>query len=70
MISGPWSHGKEAEKHYDAILKTQPERSPNAFDPDEYTGGNRSTPQFEVERFYLTLLPYKQQLCAARALLR
>jgi hypothetical protein len=45
-------YGKEAEKRYDAILKTIPERYPNAFGPDEYKGGNKATPQFEVERFY------------------
>ena len=45
-------YGKEAEDRYDAVLRTQPERSPNAFGPDEYKGGNKATPQFEVERFY------------------
>jgi hypothetical protein len=53
-------YGKEADQRYDNILKTQPERAPNAFGPDEYKGGSRATPQFEVERFHydpLTMPP-------------
>jgi hypothetical protein len=45
-------YGKEAEQRYDELLKRIPERDPGAFGPEEYTGGNKSTPQFEVERFY------------------
>jgi hypothetical protein len=45
-------YGKEALERYDALLKKIPERSPGAFGPDEYTGGNKLTPQFEVERFH------------------
>jgi hypothetical protein len=44
-------YGKEAEERYVELLKIIP-KNPDAFGPDEYTGGNKSTPQFEVERFY------------------
>jgi hypothetical protein len=45
-------YGKEAEERYDALLKKIPEKYPNAFGPDEYKGGNKAVPQFEVERFH------------------
>ena len=45
-------YGTEATERYEAILRTTPEKSDNAFGPDEYRGGNKATPQFEVERFY------------------
>jgi len=45
-------YGKEAEARYEAILKIVPEKAEHNFGPDEYKGGNKMTPQFEVERFY------------------
>ena len=45
-------YGQEAVDRYEALLAKVPERAPNAFLPTEYKGGNKATPQFEVERFY------------------
>jgi len=45
-------YGKEAEERKDAILKIVPEKAEYNFGPDEYKGGNKMTPQFELERFH------------------
>jgi hypothetical protein len=45
-------YGKEAEERYDELLEKIPDIYRDSFGPDVYTGGNKSTPQFEVERFY------------------
>lgn len=45
-------YGNLAIKRYNEVRKIRPELDENSFGPDEYTGGNKSTPQFEVERFY------------------
>jgi hypothetical protein len=44
-------YGYEAEERYEALLGKIPEKYPNSFGPDEYKGGNKAVPQFEVERF-------------------
>jgi hypothetical protein len=45
-------YGKEAKRRYEDILKTINKKTAQPFGPDEYEGGNKITPQLEIERFY------------------
>jgi len=38
------------------MLKRIPEKAPGSFGAQEYKGGNKATPQFEVERFWFDKL--------------
>jgi len=52
MVKTEKFYGQEAEERYEELLRKIPEKSPSSFGASEYKGGNKSTPQFEVERFF------------------
>jgi hypothetical protein len=58
-------YGKEAENRYREIAENINKKTSQPFGPDEYEGGNRITPQLEIERFYFDkhTMPAKWKSC-------